>query len=200
MVPRSAFPAVLASSLLLLTLPGCGAEPRARAAAPAADHTVVTTGTLRPGQAIPAPTGTVVLTLRGAITRHNGPDGTLRFDMRTLERIGLAEWTGSDAVATGRTRVRFRGVLLRRLLQVAGARPGARTLRAAALNDYKVTIPIADATRLPVLLATTADGRRMSVARYGPTRVVYPFGKVPGLQPTVYDPRSIWQVASIEVR
>jgi hypothetical protein len=36
------------------------------------------------------------------------------------------------------------------------------------------------------------------VERYGPTRVVYPTDGV-DLDPTVYDPRWIWQLKTIEV-
>ena len=48
------------------------------------------------------------------------------------------------------------------------------------------------------LLATRLDGEPMSVAHYGPTRIVYPTAGY-DLDPTVYDPRWIWQLSSIDV-
>ena len=44
------------------------------------------------------------------------------------------------------------------------------------------------------------NGRRMGVAKYGPTRVVYPYGLYDELDPTTYDPRSIWQLDRIVLR
>lgn len=49
-----------------------------------------------------------------------------------------------------------------------------------------------------LLVATSVNGERMSVERYGPTRIVYPYASGE-LDPAVYDPRWIWQLASIEV-
>ena len=49
-----------------------------------------------------------------------------------------------------------------------------------------------------MLLATRLDGEPMEVAHYGPTRIIYPTAGY-DLNPTVYDPRWIWQLSSIDV-
>ncbi len=92
----------------------------------------------------------------------------------------------------------FTGVLLSDLLKSLGA-GDATTLHALALNDYAVDIPMSDIDVLPVLLATRSDGEPMSVANYGPLRVVYPTTGY-DLDPTVYDPRWIWQLSAIELK
>ncbi len=157
----------------------------------------VTTGDLAPGDHVPAPKGPVVLTLRGRIGETNVGD-ELQFDLATLERLGLHEYRADDYQAEGHV-VRFRGVLLDRLLAVADADPDATTLGTVALNDYKADVPVRDAERYPVLVATSVDGKRMSVARYGPTRFVYPNLAI-DFDKTVYDARWVWQLDTVTVR
>ncbi|MGL4649506.1 MAG: molybdopterin-binding protein, partial [Caldilineaceae bacterium] len=65
-------------------------------------------------------------------------------------------------------------------------------------NDYSVQIPVAEVYALPVLIATRADGQRMTIEHYGPLRIVYPFGLLP-LQQAVHEPRSIWQLFHLRV-
>ena len=72
-------------------------------------------------------------------------------------------------------------------------------LYAVALNNYKVEIPIDDASRYAVLLATRLDGEPMSVRDKGPLLVIYPFDAHPELRSAVYYSRSAWQLRSIEV-
>lgn len=141
--------------------------------------------------ALPPPTGPVVLTIANAPRPNVGT--ALRLDMGLLESLGTWSLTVDDRQATGRT-VEFTGPLLRDVLDAAGIARG--TLNTVAINDYRVDIPVADAFELPVLLATRADGKRMSVADYGPTRIVYPTEDY-DLDPTVYEPRWIWQLASM---
>lgn len=156
-------------------------------------YTVVAPATLRPGDALPAPTGKVVLTVTGTSAFPAGA----RFDLATLEKLGLVEYAVDDKQAEGH-RVTFRGILLSSLLDYVGAAK-VTTLHTLALNDYAVDIPVSDTRTYPVMLATAVDGKRMSVERYGPTRVVYPTDGVT-LDAAVYDARWIWQLKTIEVR
>src|SRR5678809_787708 len=54
-------------------------------------YTIVSEGTLKPGDAVPAPTGDVVLTIDGKIKQTNSGD-TLQFDMQTLESLGVVQY------------------------------------------------------------------------------------------------------------
>ena len=201
-VRRRVAGALMTCGVLTLALGGCTSEaPTAGPATTArstgaqvgnASYTVVSQPTLKPGDPAPAPTGKVVLTLTGDFAQ--GPE--VELDLAGLERLGTVEYSVLDKQAEGR-RATFRGVLVSTLLQWLGAKD-ATTMHAVALNDYAVDIPVADASTFPLLLATSVDGERMSVERYGPTRFVYPTDGV-GLDPTVYDPRWIWQLKSIEV-
>ncbi|WP_370288479.1 molybdopterin-dependent oxidoreductase [Nocardioides sp.] len=148
--------------------------------------------------ALPAPTGPVVLTLRDVPRPNVGRD--LRLDLALLDSLGTWQLEADDRQATGR-RARFTGPLLRDVLAAAGIDGrGARALElhTVALNDYRVDIPVRDALEMPVLLATRTDGRTMSVAAYGPTRVIYPTSGY-DLDPSIYEPRWIWQLTSMTV-
>jgi hypothetical protein len=183
--------AVLAASALLAA---CGGDDTSNAPEDSAAYTVVREATLTPGDTIPAPTGDVVLTITGAISTTN-VDDTLAFDMDLLESLELVEYSTSDLQAEGGDAT-FIGVLLEDVLALAGAED-ATTLTATALNDYSVDIPTED-LEYAVMVATTVNGERMSVERYGPTRIVYPYENT-DLDPAIYDPRWIWQLASIAV-
>lgn len=188
--------ALAAAALLAVPLLGaCGSDPVAPAAAPrtSTPYAVVQPASLVRGAAIPAPTGPTVLTVTGKVAGGK----PVAFDMATLEKLGLVEYSVMDKQAEGR-RVTFRGVLLSDVLAAVGA-SSATSLHTIALNDYAVDIPVSDTRTYPVLLATTVDGKRMSVEKYGPVRVVYPTDDVT-LDPAVYDPRWIWQLATVEVR
>ncbi|MGB8858273.1 MAG: molybdopterin-dependent oxidoreductase [Ilumatobacteraceae bacterium] len=184
----------LAAPALLVS--ACGSSASSPTATENSAYDVVSKPQLVPGDALPAPTGPVVLTLSGRIERTNGGNEA-RFDLDTLERLGLVEYRVDDQQAEGRT-VTFRGVLVSDLLAFVGADPSASTLRTVALNDYAVEIPMTDIVEYPVMLATEVDGERMPVARYGPTRIVYPSESY-DLDPAIYEPRWIWQLASIDV-
>ena len=139
------------------------------------------------------PDSAVVLRISGDIAEPGG----VELDMERLEAIGLVEYEVVDEQATGRTAA-FRGVLLRDLLDAVGADDDATNLHLVALNDYAVDIPITDTEDYPVILATQIDGERMSIADYGPTRVIYPYHAAE-FERAIYDPLWIWQLAAIEV-
>jgi len=145
----------------------------------------------------PATTGTAgpaVLTVSGRFAPDRPTPVTL--DLAQLDAMPQVECTVNDRKAEGRDAT-FRGVLVADLLTEIGAQPET-TVHTAALNDYAVDLPVSDIRDLPVLLATRFDGQPMSVAHYGPIRVIYPTTGY-DLDPTVYDPRRIWQLSTVDV-
>jgi hypothetical protein len=148
----------------------------------------------RADQALPPPRGEVILTVAGRITLTNAP-GEAQLDRDQLVAWGTAELrTGTpftDGIST------FNGVPVARLLEALGAR--GTELRARALNDYAVTIPIADVRDHAVLLALEQDGRPLSVRQRGPVWLIYPFSEFPELDDRLHRQRSIWQLTRIEV-
>ena len=152
---------------------------------------------LLPGlaSALDRPTGPVILTVTGAVTKPNA-GATAQFDLQMLEalkgRTGTMNTPWIDGKAT------FSGPLLRAVLEAAGA--NGSTLQVRALNDYFATVPIADAAKLDTILATRIDGKPMSVRDKGPLFLIYPFDLDQSLYNEQYFSRSVWQIKEIEVK
>lgn len=146
------------------------------------------------GAALPAPTGTVVLTVSGKLRLPNDGERA-QFDMAMLERLPQHElrpptpWYDEPR--------RFTGPLLRDVMAAVGA-DGER-LRAIALNNYRVEIPMDDLRRWDVVLARLLDGKPMSVREKGPLFVMYPFERHRELRDALYFSRCIWQLRTIDV-
>jgi hypothetical protein len=148
-----------------------------------------------PVHALDRPSGPVVLTLTGRVRLPN--DGqSANFDMAMLERMPQTSFsTATPWYAQPR---KFTGPLLREVLAAAGA--GGTLLRAVALNDYWVEIPVEDTARHDVIVARLLDDKPMAVRDKGPLFVIYPFDAHPELRNPVYYSRSAWQLRTIEVR
>lgn len=148
----------------------------------------------RPALALEAPSGPVVLTISGRVRMPNVGDKA-EFDMAMLEKLPQRSFvTGTPWYTQPR---KFTGPLLRDVLAAAGAQ--GTTLRAVALNDYRVDLPFDDVQRFGVVLARLLDDRPMTVRDKGPLFIIYPFDTDPSLRSTVYFSRSAWQLRSIEV-
>ena len=145
--------------------------------------------------ALPKPEGRVILSLGGQIERTNA--GTrAEFDRKMLEEIGLVELETETPYTDGKKV--FRGVLARDLLRHVGAT--GDHVEATAINLYKVDIPIEDFERFDVLIALEVDGKRLRVRDQGPAWVIYPWSQHQHLDSKTYNQRSIWQLASIDIR
>src|SRR4029434_10004736 len=90
--------------LLLVYVSACGAKSRATAG-----FTTITAATLTPNDQIAEPTGPVVLSLTGKIGTTNSP-GRVDFDLETLEKLGLIEFTVDDPYLKRATT--YQGILL----------------------------------------------------------------------------------------
>ncbi|HWI12093.1 MAG TPA: molybdopterin-dependent oxidoreductase [Burkholderiaceae bacterium] len=149
-----------------------------------------------PAHALDAPTGKVVLTVGGSIANANDK-GAASFDLTLLQQLPQTSFsTKTPWYAQPR---KFSGVLLRDLLAGLGAAPGA-TIKAVALNDYRVDIPADDAARHGALLAYLLDDQPMSVREKGPLVIIYPFDDKPELRDAVHYSRAIWQLRSLEIK
>lgn len=151
--------------------------------------------TALPAAALDVPKGDVVLTIKGAISHTNGPDGA-SFDQAMLDALASRTTTTETPWIQGK--VAFHGPLGRALLEAVGAT--GSTLTVTALNDYSAEIPVADFMDHDVILATKMDGQPMSVRDKGPLFIVYPFDTEPDLYNELYFSRSVWQIATIEVK
>ncbi|MBS0123842.1 molybdopterin-dependent oxidoreductase [Thetidibacter halocola] len=145
-------------------------------------------------QALEAPQSPTVLTVTGDIAVTNAGDSAV-FDRAMLQSLDWREVATHTSFTHGPQR--FAGPTLASLLAALGVTEG--TLRATAINDYTIEIPVAHAARHDVLLAMDLDGKPMTVRDKGPIWVVYPLTEVEAAGKP-FDGEMIWQLVRIEVR
>jgi hypothetical protein len=150
---------------------------------------------LSPGDAVPLPTGPIILTITGNISNTN-QGNSLVFDIETLESVGLVRYTVADPWQ--QKDIAYSGVLLADLMAVAGAGEAATAVNVVALNDYAAEVPISETDAWPVLLATQSDGLYMAVDNTGPTRIIFPYDSYTDI--SAARNMSVWNIASLDVR
>ncbi|MEO0003830.1 MAG: hypothetical protein RLZZ22_1522 [Pseudomonadota bacterium] len=148
----------------------------------------------RPGLAQDgAPTDRKLLTISGKLGARTS--GKVAFDLARLEALPQHSFTTQTPWQD--KPVQFTGPLLRDVL--ASVKAQGSQLKAIALNDYKVSIPVSDTLRFDVVLALRINGELIAVRNKGPLFVVYPYDSNEELRSTLYYSRSIWQLKAIEV-
>lgn len=145
-------------------------------------------------ETLPAPKGTVILTVRGNIAQTNGK-GAAALDLATLESVGVTTMHTGTIWTEGTSA--FEGVELAQLMDRLGATGSG--LRLIALNEYAVEIPMSEAVAGGPLLAFRMDGKDLSPRDKGPLWMVYPYDTNPDYKNEVSYSRSIWQLTTIEV-
>ncbi len=145
--------------------------------------------------ALDTPKDKVVLTVSGKVGAPN-QGATAVFDMAMLQK--LPQRTFSTQTPWDPKPTTFTGPLLRDVL--AAAKATGTTLEAAALNDYKVILPVDDTTQFDVVLAHTMNGETIPVRTKGPLFIIYPFDSKPELKAVKYYERSIWQLKTLSVQ
>jgi hypothetical protein len=148
-----------------------------------------------PALALEAPTGKVLLTISGDLQQRNAGDGAA-FDMAMLEK--LPQRSFSTRTPWYPEPRKFTGVLLRDLLAAVGAR--GNTVKAVALNDYRVDIPVEEAHKHDLLVAYLLDDKTMPVREKGPLVLIYPFDSQPQLRSAINYSRAAWQLKQLELR
>lgn len=144
--------------------------------------------------ALESPKGPVILQVSGLIGQTN--QGQLAvFDMAALQALPQKSFTTQTPWDS--KPMSFTGPLLRDVLQLVKAR--GQHIRAVALNDYRVKLPVSDAMEHDVVVAVQINGQPIPVRTKGPLFVVYPFDAKKSLQHKTYYERSIWQLKALEV-
>jgi len=157
--------------------------------------TLLLLGAAGAARALEKAAGAVVLSVVGGVRSPN-EGSAAQFDMAMLERLPQTSFTTRTPWYSQPRK--FTGPLLRDVLAAAGA--AGTTLRAIALNDYWVELPIDDAMRYDVIVARLLDDKPMAVRDKGPLFVIFPFDSQPELRNPIYYSRSAWQLRTIEVR
>lgn len=142
---------------------------------------------------VPAPSADVILTVSGAISATNVGD-TLKFDRASLSALGL-ETVETATIWTEGVQV-FEGVSLAALVDLLGVERG--TLRATAINDYTIEIPVSDAVEGGPIIALRLNGEEMSLRDKGPLWIIYPYDRSAEYRSETIFSRSIWQLDRIE--
>jgi hypothetical protein len=138
------------------------------------------------------PSGEVVLNVSGKIAVTNG-DGVARLDLGMLKAMGETSFKTTTLWTEGEHT--FTGVSLAALMKRLGVSGG--TIKATAINDYAVDIPVSDAVDNGPIVAYSMDGADMSIRDKGPLWIVYPYDSREEYQTEVIYSRSIWQLDRI---
>ncbi len=174
---------VAAATSLLLT--GCGDE---EAQTPGAQAEVVQEGEAL--AEVPAPEGDPVLWVHGATGEANDGEA-IAFDLATLERLRLEEWTVYETFVDAD--VTFRGVPLAFLLDVVGVPADATEVVLVALDDYEIALTIEDARSGDALVATRDTGEAIPLDAGGPIRLVFADGTDLAQNPDLW----IWSIRDL---
>jgi hypothetical protein len=148
----------------------------------------------RTADALPQPSGPVVLEVTGSI-RNTNSGGAARFDRQMLEALGPRKLRTSSAWTTGEAE--FEGILARDLLDAVGAE--GTNVTASALNDYAIAIPLQELRRYPVMLALKMNGEYLKVRDKGPIWIVYPRDQYTELQDSLTDKKWVWQLQKLRI-
>jgi hypothetical protein len=172
-----------------------GSQFTRRALAAGAAALLISMVATAPASALEPAKGKPILVVSGTVANTNSEKGAV-FDREMLESLGTISFRTMTPWYDGP--VEFEGVPIRKVLEAAGAT--GENIVAVALNDYKVSMPMADAERFDVILALKRDGKYMAVRDKGPLFIVYPFDSDAELQRQVYYGRSVWQLAHLIVQ
>jgi len=118
------------------------------------------------------------------------------FDVTRLRALGVTRMRTGTIWTDGVND--FTGSRLKDIVDYLGLTGG--TIKALALNDYSVDIPVSDAVEDGPILAYEMDNAPISVRDKGPLWIVYPFDAKPEYRSEVIYTRAIWQLERFEVR
>ena len=145
--------------------------------------------------ALDAPKERPILVISGKIATKNAGE-VARFDMKMIEALPQHSFTTSTPWFD--RPVKFTGPLLADVL--AAVKASGSNVSAVAINDYRITIPAADAAKFQVIIARLIDDKPIPVREKGPLFVVYPFDSSAELRTSTYYERSIWQLKALDIQ
>jgi hypothetical protein len=145
------------------------------------------------GAELAAPKGDVLLTISGNVGVTN-LNGAAVLDRELLEAMPSTTITTSTIWTEGVPS--FQGVSLKDLVEALDLK--GKSLRATAVNDYVIEIPLTDAVEGGPIIAYRIDGKEMSLRDKGPLWVIYPYDDKSDYRNEVIYSRSIWQLDRLE--
>ena len=145
-------------------------------------------------QDLPQPKNEIILTISGETLNTNSDVGAV-FDLDMLQ--ALPQTTIATTTIWTEGEQAFVGVELAELAELVGFE--GTTLKASAVNDYSVDIPISDAVPGRAMIAYQRNGATMPLRDKGPLWIVFPFDSGTEFQRESIYARSIWQLNRIAV-
>lgn len=143
---------------------------------------------------LPQPTGEIILTVTGDIAATNDGESAV-FDVEMLRNMGEVSFSTSTPWTDGVQE--YTGIPLHALTKALGVTEGS--IKATAINDYAIDIPVSDAVEGGPILAYMQDGKPMSVRDKGPLWLIYPYDLNEDYQAELIYSRSIWQLVRLDV-
>lgn len=134
----------------------------------------------------------LVLTVRAASL----PDGVATFDLVRIEALPQERFSTTTVWTDGAHE--FSGPALATVLESVGATSGS-VIRARALNDYVIDIPVTSLEAGVPIIATRIDGARFSRREKGPLWIIYPYDSDTRFQTESVYGRSIWQLVELSL-
>lgn len=142
------------------------------------------------------PTGDILLSVKGADIAV-APSGLVKFDLTMLQAMPAETFETSTIWTEGIQE--FTGVPLHALIERLGVSVNGGHIKASAINDYHVNIPLQDAKEGGPIIAYLRNGETMSVRNKGPLWLIYPFDQDEDYRSETIYSRSIWQLDRIEI-
>ena len=152
------------------------------------------TGPVWATDAMDTPSGDVILTVSGTIDATN-VDGTAQYDLEMLRALPAVSISTTTIWTDGV--LMFTGVPLASLLESLGS--SGSTLRASAINDYTIEIPVDTLEANAPILAYEMNDAPMHRRDKGPLWVIYPFDSDPKYRTSQVHSRAVWQLDRIEI-
>lgn len=146
-------------------------------------------------ETLPAPTGRVILAVSGAIENTNAGE-TAAFDRAQLEALAPAVLETSTPWTEGKQR--FDGFPISALFDLVGVK--GDTVRAVAINDYAVTMPVDELLSANAFIAIRQNGEAMKIRDRGPLWIIFPYDEDPRLTGDDFLNWSIWQLKTLEIQ
>lgn len=132
-----------------------------------------------------------VLELHGAI----GPPAPRRLTLSQIDAFGRVELITRTPWTMGPQR--FAGLPIGQLLAAVGSR--GTTIRAVALNDYALSMPIAEVVAHDGFLAAHQNDAPIPVRSRGPFWIIFPWSQRPELETAMNRRRAVWQLQRMDI-
>lgn len=143
--------------------------------------------------ALPAPTGPVILTIDGNIGVHNTADGKAEFDLAMLQALPLSALETTTIWTDGMQS--FEGVRVADLLARVGS--SASEIKARASNDYEFRFPVSHPVDAGAIIAYRVNGEELPLSNKGPLWIVYNYDNASEVEGEQFRNESVWNLETL---